>query len=218
MKPLFEELLFLNDPAARGAALNMAVDEVLLRGVEAPILRVYRWARPAVSFGYFTKWAEVEQVLGQREPVRRWTGGGVVFHGEDVTFSVIVPRTEPLGRMTAAASYRAIHEAVAAALGGGELACAASKKISAACFENPAESDVLVAGRKVVGGAQRRTAEALLHQGSVQMAGVGESFAGRLARVMARRFEARGLRAEELAAAEILAGEKYGTEEWLRRF
>lgn len=40
------------DPIARTGYENMAADELLSRRPEA-WLRVYGWAKPAVSFGYF---------------------------------------------------------------------------------------------------------------------------------------------------------------------
>src|SRR2546423_12982971 len=78
------------------AALNMAVDEALLVDSAAPVLRFYRWQRPSISFGYFGRYAEVAPESARREIVRRWTGGGIVPHGADLTYSVIIPKTLPL--------------------------------------------------------------------------------------------------------------------------
>ena len=168
---IFEELLVLRDETPHAAALNMALDEVLLRAVSVPTLRLYRWAGSAVSFGYFGRYEEVRRAWPEREMVRRWTGGGVVPHGDDFTYSLMVPRGHALARVTAAESYRAIHEAVAQALAGSAtLAGAAAAPSGSACFENPVTSDVLIAGRKAAGAAQRRTSAGMLHQGSVQLA------------------------------------------------
>ena len=60
---IFEELLVVSDETPHAAALNMALDEVLLRAVSVPTLRLYRWASRAVSFGYFGRWPEVLQRL-----------------------------------------------------------------------------------------------------------------------------------------------------------
>ena len=54
---IFDELTEVADPEPHDAALNMAIDEVLLRHATAPLVRVYRWAHPAVSFGCFGKFA-----------------------------------------------------------------------------------------------------------------------------------------------------------------
>src|SRR5215210_7415480 len=92
----------------------MAMDEALLSRINAPVLRVYRWVQPAVSFGYFEKWEPVRTAYPQRDLVRRWTGGGVGPHGvgEDWTYSVLVPATCRFADVDLAESYRIIHEAV----------------------------------------------------------------------------------------------------------
>src|SRR6187402_3922001 len=98
----------MHDPEPHEAALNMAIDEVLLRTVPGPLLRVYRWTRPAVSMGYFDRIIDAEALADGRDLVRRWTGGGLVEHGEDVTYTLIVPRQHPLCTQSAAESYRLI--------------------------------------------------------------------------------------------------------------
>lgn len=54
------------------------------------------------------------------------------------------------------------------------------------CFEAPVMHDVVVAGRKAAGGAQRRTKRGLLHQGSIQGARLEKDFPRRLAEVLSR--------------------------------
>ncbi len=210
------------DPEPHGAALNMAIDEVLLRAAREPVLRVYRWTRPAISFGYFEKFSALSAGGHDREMVRRWTGGGVVAHGADVTYTVIVPAGHAFARFPASASYREIHGAIAVALRAGgietSLADSAAPKISTGCFENPAEADVLVAERKIAGAAQRRTRWGLLHQGSIQGIAIAADFQSRLARVFSDRLAQRELSGAELAEAKTLAAEKYGTDSWLHRF
>ncbi len=219
---LFEKLLEVLDPEPHAAALNMAIDEVLLRAAERPMLRVYRWERPAISIGYFEKWAALPNPVAGVEIVRRWTGGGVVEHGADVTYTLIIPPEHELARVSAAESYRRIHDRVAALLGEqgtvAQLAGATAEKISSGCFENPAEADILAEGRKVAGAAQRRTRWGLLHQGSVQGLALAPDFAERLAATFAAHSERRLLSGDEVAAARSLAAEKYATEAWLRRF
>ena len=57
--PIFAALHVYHDDTPRSAAMNMAVDEALLELATAPSLRVYRWDHPALSFGYFGRYAEV---------------------------------------------------------------------------------------------------------------------------------------------------------------
>ena len=216
------ELLVELGGTAHPAAVNMAVDEVLLIGARRPILRVYGWQRPAVTFGYFEQWEPVAAAFPGRDRVRRWTGGGVVPHGEDWTYSLIVPRSEPFARTAAGESYRLIHEWLGEAMRGGgveaRLTPSAAPKISQACFENPAQFDLLAGAHKIAGAAQRRSRFGMLHQGSVQGIAIPPGLAERLAARLARRTEPRPLSAGELAAAEDLALAKYATEAWNTKF
>lgn len=196
----------------------MAVDEALFEFATAPSLRFYRWARPAISFGYFGLFADVADQVTERDIVRRWTGGGIVPHGADVTYSVILPRGE-----TAAQSrivYTEIHEAIRRALlpfMNAQLAETNAPAVSESCFANPVVADVIVAGKKIAGAAHRRTRAGLLHQGSIQGETLPEDFPDRFATQLCPSFEKRVLSSEILARAEILAREKYGTDAWLRQ-
>ena len=218
---LFDELTAVLDPEPHDAALNMALDEVLLGRAAAPTLRVYRWARPAVSFGYFGKVADAEAAWPGRELVRRWTGGGIVPHGADVTYTLIVPRGCAFFRLGAGESYRVIHERIASLLtaqgSAVRVAAAAGAKVSEACFENPARYDLLAESGKIAGAAQRRTRAGLLHQGSIQGAALPADFGARLGKAFASKVSGRPLAESELAEAHTLSAKKYATDAWLRR-
>src|SRR5436189_4258680 len=85
-KGLFAALNIYQD-AAHSAAMNMAIDEALLEHAKIPLIRFYRWYSPALSFGYFGRFSDVAEHADVRDLVRRWTGGGIVFHGDDLTYS-----------------------------------------------------------------------------------------------------------------------------------
>lgn len=219
---LFEKMTEVLDPEPHGAALNMAIDEVLLRWATGPLLRIYRWAQPAISFGYFEEISALSAPGRGWEMVRRWTGGGVVVHGEDVTYTLIVPQAHGFAGRPARESYREIHECIAGTLRAAgvetSLVESTAAKVSTGCFENPAEADLLAGSRKIAGAAQRRTRWGLLHQGSVQGVSLAADFAARLAVAFAAEVASRPLSGEEIAEAQILAAEKYGSDAWLRRF
>jgi lipoate-protein ligase A len=154
---------------------NMALDEALLEAMprlRLAVLRFYSWKNPAASFGYFQKYAEVERITLLRPLVRRPTGGGVVPHGQDWTYSVAVSTIHPWYHAKAPESYRLVHEWIRAAflvLGVvTELAPVSAKAQLGQCFVGYEKSDVLWQGRKIAGAAQRRTRDGLLIQGSVQ--------------------------------------------------
>jgi len=195
----------------------MAIDEALLAVIPGPVLRVYRWARPAVSFGYFQPWEPVRAAHATRDPVRRWTGGGTVLHGEDFTYSLLIPRE--IETPPPAESYRLIHNSLCRALADARLpaqpAPASSANNSGSCFENPVHHDILVDNRKVAGAAQRRARAGLLHQGSIQTLDLPPNFAPSFASHLAPEVHAQSFNLT--LAAEKLAAEKYGAPSWLER-
>ena len=56
-----------------------------------PVLRFYGWTAPAATFGYFQKYADVERATLLRPLIRRPTGGGIVPHDADWTYSAGFP-------------------------------------------------------------------------------------------------------------------------------
>src|ERR1035438_5738432 len=76
---------------------NMAVDEALFSmfspEVSLPVLRLYSWEPPAVSLGRFQIPDEVlnlEKCAAEGVMVvRRITGGGMIFHADELTYSIV---------------------------------------------------------------------------------------------------------------------------------
>ncbi len=218
---LLEALDVYHDDIPRSAAMNMAVDEALLGTTTLPALRFYRWRGPALSFGYFGAYADVADQRDEREIVRRWTGGGIVPHGVDLTYSVIIPASHPLLARSSLAIYSDLHDAIRAALNengiSATLAHAVSPKVGEECFANAVRADVISQGQKIAGAAHRRSRAGLLHQGSIQMAKLPDRFRNDLARAVCDRFEGKALSQELIDHAATIAGAKYGTMEWLTR-
>ena len=218
---MLEELHVYDDVVPRSAALNMALDEALLERAAAPILRFYRWRRPSISFGYFGRYADVAEQSRDREIVRRWTGGGIVPHGDDLTYSIIVPASHSWFGQSSLEIYAEIHEAIRRALRSigidALLANSASAKISEDCFANAVRADVMHNGQKIAGAAHRRTRAGLLHQGSIQQRDLPDRFCNDFARILCERFEPAAVSPDTLASAATIAESKYGTPEWLTR-
>jgi len=169
-----KEWLILRSGPGR-AAENMAWDEALLESIAAlgrPLLRLYDWNESAATFGYFQKIADVESMTKLRPLIRRPTGGGLVPHDADWTYSVVVPPSDDWYQLRAPESYRRMHEWILAAFGRLEIAAAlAHSKQSdgpGQCFVGAEQFDVLARGRKIAGAAQRRNGNGLLIQGSIQ--------------------------------------------------
>lgn len=232
-RALFAHLTIYHDERPHSAAMNMAIDEALLEFTAIPIIRFYRWRSPALSFGYFGKFSDVAVYAAERDLVRRWTGGGIVFHGEDLTYSIVIPPSDPVFAESSIVIYERIHRALAHALnqvgqraivaGGvdpGGIAFSKHAAVSASgynCFANPVRADVLMDGRKIAGAAQRRTRRGLLQQGSIQgfvmVTDLGQQFAQALS-ANCSQFQ---INEEIVQRAQELAQQKYGTDSWLRR-
>lgn len=205
-----------------GAAWNMAMDEALLTVAERPVLRIYRWEIPALSFGYFLAWQAAADVSGGRSLVRRWSGGGMVEHGEDFTWSLIVPSWAPLSRVRPVESYRLIHSALGTALEESGVAVEQVPASSPApaggwCFTAPAPGDLLVGERKIAGAGQRRCRHGLLHQGSLCGVSLPGDFPLKLAEAMAEMVKIFPPSQVPAAAADVLVRSRYGTDSWLCR-
>ncbi len=176
-KPMFSKLAIWCDQNPRLGAANMALDQVLLETIgDTPILRVYAWSQPTVSFGYFHSLQDAQECFpsemdGSLRYMRRWTGGGVVDHRVDVTYTLIIPRSSNVARVRGAESYRMIHQALARALvemGQSVQLESQSGDGGLGCFTNPVLYDLSdLTGSKIAGAGQRRSRHGLLHQGSI---------------------------------------------------
>ncbi|MEY2511634.1 MAG: lipoyl(octanoyl) transferase [Verrucomicrobiota bacterium] len=218
---MLEALHVYDDREPQSAALNMAVDEALLAEAAVPILRFYRWRQPSLSFGYFGVYAEVADQSNEREIVRRWTGGGIVPHGDDLTYSVIIPASHPFFARSSLEIYAALHDAIRRTLGANGvdafLADSAAPKVSENCFANAVRADLMSGGQKIAGAAHRRSRAGLLHQGSIQQRDLPERFRSDFAQVLCEQCETTTLSPGLMERATGIAAKKYGTIEWLTR-
>ena len=158
----------------------MALDETLLEcaaQAAKPVLRFYGWTERAASFGYSQRFAEVARMTLLRPLVRRPTGGGLVPHDADWTYSLVFPPGHWWYSLRAPESYKAVHEWIRDAFArlnvGTELSPCGRKEMPGQCFAGAEQHDVLWQGRKLAGAAQRRNRQGLLIQGSVQPPPIG---------------------------------------------
>jgi lipoate-protein ligase A len=219
-RALFATIAFWDDSRARGGPEQMACDEALLESAQTPVLRIFRWDGAWVSAGYFANTEDAKRMHPGRPFCRRWTGGGLVLHDGDFTYSLVVPSGEKLATIKAAESYNLIHSALARALREHGVETTASKKAARAgaeCFAGAVQHDLLAGGAKIAGGAQRRTRRGLLHQGSVQCTTeLGSDFGLTFARTLAESVGHWRSPAGFEARAEDLVGSKYAKKEFLQ--
>ena len=140
--------------------------------IGAPVFRLYGWTEPAGSFGYSQHYAEIERATMLRPLVRRPTGGGLVPHDADWTYSLAFPPEHYWYHLKAVESYERAHQWIAEAFARIDVKTTLSpgtpKALPGQCFIGSERFDVLWFGKKIAGAAQRRTKTGLLIQGSIQ--------------------------------------------------
>lgn len=218
---------------------QMALDECLVRTRPEEItLRFYRWTDgPAVTFGYSQFVREVQKTLAERAfwgpYARRPTGGGVVFHGNDLTFSLVFASADRPSEI-----YKKFHRFILAELAArGVSSVPFDKVLSAsayapsvnhtanACFINPVENDLLAAdGHKILGGAIRRFGQTVLYQGSLQVPDgrtnplYKNAVIGAVRAFLGTDLRPCGASAALIFAARRLANAQYKTPAWTEKF
>lgn len=148
-----------------------------------PVVRLYRWAEPTLSYGRLQSKETAEAMataLGARAVVQRPTGGGMVFHESDLSFSVVWRRDHPGLPPCIKNVYRLFHEAIAGEFceKGMDVSLHSSdgrrRSLPGACYQEFSQDDILWRGQKLVGGALRVTAWGRLYQGNLKMSNVQE--------------------------------------------
>ena len=171
--------------------MNMAIDEALTRKCidsedRQTAIRFYTWKETSCSIGYFQK---IENVIkaqnNKRIPiVRRPTGGGIVYHGNDITFSIVKRKIHSNQQEKITSFYKLIGESLMRGLEKLGFTCTfylqEEKSHRSAqetkpfknrlsqesyCSVTPAKYDIMIDGSKVAGYAARKSQGAVLCQG-----------------------------------------------------
>jgi len=223
------------------ASFNMGIDEALMKTCQEPVLRLYGWKPSAVSIGYFQGLEEeVDLEACKRhgvDVVRRVTGGGAVYHADELTYSFVTREFDE----NILASYKDICAGILLGL----------KRIGVDGSFAPL-NDLIVDGKKFSGNAQTRRGGVLLQHGTILLSvdvdrmfdllkvpsekmkgklisdikqrviGIGKSFDQTAQAVVdgfeehhGMNFEPLELSDEQMQMARTFA-EKYRSDEWLR--
>lgn len=156
------------------AQANMARDEALLAEAQ-PAVRFYGWRPAAVSLGRSQTEADVDLDAARAwglDVVRRTTGGGAILHNEaEVTYAVVLPLGHPGLPRDITGSFAFLSEGVVRALRHlglpAEIESVPDNTRETLCYVRKQGTNVMVRGRKISGGAQRRTDKAILQHGTV---------------------------------------------------
>ena len=177
----------LIDTGSLPGPVNMAIDEALLRFFDpttsSPILRLYGWSPPALSLGRFQNAAQVLNLERCQEDgvavVRRITGGGVIYHADELTYSIVCAPGQIPPAVSVKDSFRVLTGFLLAfycrlGLNAAYALDAAPKgarlgERTAFCFAGKESFDILANGCKIGGNAQRRMKGLIFQHGSIPL-------------------------------------------------
>jgi len=225
-------------------ATNMARDEVLLESALQGIasLRFYTWTEATLSLGYFQPSAVRDGPRYESLPwVRRSTGGGAILHHHELTYSFALPAevARASGESWICHFHHLLQEVLARSGVDSQLVkCGEERKLGEVlCFLDQTPGDLLIAGCKLAGSAQRKPRGALLQHGSIllkaspfapELRGINDlagrelfdpqslaaALADSIAGELGGAIEPGHWTEEELARCEVIRREKYANPEW----
>lgn len=175
------------DSGELSGSLNMAIDEALLCLFDPeksePILRTYGWNPPALSLGRFQNAAEALDLdrcqNNNVTVVRRISGGGTIYHADELTYSIICTQPQIPPAASVKDSFRVLTGSLIEFYRSlGLNACYAVDVEpdsiglggrTAFCFAGKETFDILIDGRKIGGNAQRRLKSVIFQHGSIPL-------------------------------------------------
>lgn len=191
------------------AFMNMAIDEAIMlhQGKVPPTLRMYGWSPPAVSIGYFQSLEEEVDLAKCRELgidfIRRITGGGAVFHDNELTYSFITKEPDSLVPGGILDSYGAICSGITSGLSSLGIRS-----------EFAPLNDIIAGGKKISGNAQTRRNHCVLQHGTI-LIGVDVKKMFSILKVPSEKMRDKLIKSaeERVTSIESLLGRKAGFDE-----
>ena len=173
------------DSGVMSASASMAQDVQEIEHLaerKKPLLRFYEWQAPSITYGYFIdekKYLKKEVFSSQhpfsKNSARRPTGGGLIFHFFDFSFTFSLPSHHVAFSENVSQNYKLVNEASFAAVSQvidlskdlyleQDLATSPYEKF---CMASPTRYDLMLGTKKIGGSAQRKTKHGFLHQGTI---------------------------------------------------
>ncbi|MFY4806858.1 lipoate--protein ligase family protein [Aliarcobacter butzleri] len=156
---------------------NTNIDKALFKAFEngsLPILRLYSWQK-SVTFGAGQNPSDYENLLKEYKNnfSKRITGGGVLFHGHDISYSLVLPSTF-IDNRSVKETYELICSFILEFYSNLGLKASFAKDIksivlskSPFCQVGFEAYDIIVNGRKIGGNAQKRGKNVIFQHGSI---------------------------------------------------
>jgi lipoate-protein ligase A len=159
------------------ASFHMQKDKELIEdGGDSTLLRFYEWDSFCITTGIFIEPEEFVDLkkCSERgvEIAKRPTGGGLLFHGFDLPFTLFFPASHPLCALSVERACEKINKTILKALSPWLLPEKSKHEASRGkrcelCMAQKTPFDLLWSGYKIGGCAQRKTKRGLLHQVSL---------------------------------------------------
>lgn len=210
-------------------ATNMAIDEAILYaladGHGLPTLRFYQWQPPCLSLGYNQHWRDIDDTACRQlgySWTRRATGGRAILHTDELTYSLIIPRTDPRVQGGVTESYRLLSFGLLQGLAqlGVSVKQATKEDVQATlqarrddrkngpvCFDTPSTYEITWQGRKLIGSAQLRRKKMVLQHGTLPLQGDLNRILDVLNFSEAERVQQRQLLPQRATTLEMAAGQ-----------
>jgi len=164
---------------------NMAIDEYLIsyaRTAGKPVLRLYGWSPPGISIGRFQDAAKdinlKECEKGKVPVVRRITGGGAIFHADELTYCLVFPENFLGVKAGVKESFEKLNYFLIKMYSKFGLEAGFSKHVNrgvtpatraAFCFSANEEYDIIIKDKKIGGNAQARKKGIIFQHGSIPL-------------------------------------------------
>ena len=160
---------------------NMLIDKELFEAFtpsSLPIFRIYEWEE-SFTYGFSQKLDTFKDLSNlqryNQNHAQRITGGGILFHGNDISYSLIIPTTL-VKNISVKQSYELICSFLIEFYKSLGLKPIYAKDIedikvskSEYCQEGFEPYDILIDGKKIGGNAQRRSKEIIFQHGSISI-------------------------------------------------
>ncbi len=166
------------------AQKNMQKDKALLEEFKStyrPIFRVYEW-EDSFTYGVSQKLESMQHLVKQTQNhAQRMTGGGILFHGNDISYSLIIPISY-VENLSVKKSYEVICSFLMTFYRSLGLTPSYAKDLETInlikndyCKQGFEPYDIVINGKKIGGNAQRRTKVAIFQHGSISIDSTNES-------------------------------------------
>ncbi|BAK73555.1 lipoate--protein ligase family protein [Arcobacter sp. L] len=158
---------------------NTNIDNALFKSFKndsMPILRLYSWEK-GITFGVGQNLNDYDNLLKEYENnfSKRITGGGVLFHGHDISYSLVIPSSF-IENKNVKETYELICSFILDFYKSLGLNASFAKDIesivlskSPFCQVGFEAYDIIVNGRKIGGNAQKKAKNVIFQHGSIPL-------------------------------------------------